>query len=897
MPQDNRNRPLPRAARRLLAPLLALGLLLPILPPPATRADDPTSTFTSSAVVAERLEFSPTATMKAARCCHTATLLPDGRVLIAAGDLIVPGKSTLLRGAEAYDPASGAWHATGNLNIARAYHTATLLGNGQVLVTGGEGGGASAELYDPATGTWSATGNMSTARSHHTATLLTDGKVLVAGGRNGNSYLSSAELCNPSTGMWSVTGSMTTARASGTATLLPDGKVLAAGGHNGDGAGLGSTELYDPTTGAWSATDSMATEREEHTATLLADGRVLIAGGRNGSSYLGSAELYNPSTNTWSLTDGMSVGRSWHTATLLSAGMVMVAGGWGQGGSYLKSAEFYHPDTGAWTVAGSLTTTRTYHTATLFQGNRVLLAGQHPSTDSVEVFRHFAANSFTATLTLPSSWITGSVGAVQFLGNTSAAALNAGALSNGGGEWGTWLAASPGVTATTAWDYGPDGATKPVALRLRDVNEQVAAVVTGTVSVDTVPPTSSMTALPATSPSAISLAWSGTDATSGISGYDVQVRVGSGGTWTDLLTGTSATTTTYNGTTGNTYYFRARATDVAGNVEAWPADYDTLTVVDTEVPGGALVVNHGALATTARNVQLALSASGVMGTVSQMRFGDDGTTWGAWQAYAATADYSLPDGDGLKSVYGQFKDAAGNVSEPVSDTITLDAVVGINYSLSINEGDLFTNQVTVTLSIGAPARTWRMEVSNDGGFAGATAEAFDSRREWQITQYGSYVIPRTVYVRWLDLSDNVLDTRSDEIILDVNAPSGSVEVTSGVTGPRPDQVSVPAPKADGGAVAVAEAGDHAVYLPLTLNCYPPPATGPANVTLHLTVTDDVSGVSSMMINNRADFTCASWESYATHKAWNVPSGTTTVYVRFRDNAGNVSATVSDTITR
>ena len=116
-------------------------------------------------------------------------------------------------------------------------HTATLLPNGKVLVAGGYNSGylTSAELYDPASGSWSATGSLNTARQAHTATLLPNGKVLVAGGDNGSGYLTSAELYDPASGSWSATGSLNTARYFHTATLLPNGKVLVAGGLNGSG--------------------------------------------------------------------------------------------------------------------------------------------------------------------------------------------------------------------------------------------------------------------------------------------------------------------------------------------------------------------------------------------------------------------------------------------------------------------------------------------------------------------------------------------------------------------------------------------------------------------------------------------------------------------------------------
>src|SRR6266850_1374272 len=99
---------------------------------------------------------------------------------------------------------------TGSLATGRSWPTATLLPNGKVLVAGGYGGGylASAELYDPASGTWTATGSLGTAREFHTATLLPNGKVLVAGGVDSSGFLASAELYDPATGTWTATGSL-----------------------------------------------------------------------------------------------------------------------------------------------------------------------------------------------------------------------------------------------------------------------------------------------------------------------------------------------------------------------------------------------------------------------------------------------------------------------------------------------------------------------------------------------------------------------------------------------------------------------------------------------------------------------------------------------------------------
>jgi WD40 repeat protein len=129
----------------------------------------------------------------------------------------------------------------------RCNHTATLLPNGKVLVAGGDMTGT-AELYDPATGNWTATGAMSTARSHHAAVLLNNGKVLVVGGGRKTEWIASpeTELYDPATGKWRLTGALHTGSFFfTTATLLPDGKVLIAGGHSPNGP-ISSTEIYDP---------------------------------------------------------------------------------------------------------------------------------------------------------------------------------------------------------------------------------------------------------------------------------------------------------------------------------------------------------------------------------------------------------------------------------------------------------------------------------------------------------------------------------------------------------------------------------------------------------------------------------------------------------------------------
>ena len=125
---------------------------------------------------------------------------------------------------------------TPSMNTGRAQATATLLPNGKVLITGGNSGFnnylSSTELYDPVTNTFAAsTPVMKTARYGATATLLPNGKVLIAGGYNGANVVSSTDLYDPATNTFAAsTPSMNAAREIATATLLPKGKVLIDGG-------------------------------------------------------------------------------------------------------------------------------------------------------------------------------------------------------------------------------------------------------------------------------------------------------------------------------------------------------------------------------------------------------------------------------------------------------------------------------------------------------------------------------------------------------------------------------------------------------------------------------------------------------------------------------------------
>jgi hypothetical protein len=296
--------------------------------------------------------FTTAGSLLQGRYGHAAVLLMDQAVLVVGGAdwggvnwVSSPGRST----AEVFDPTgAGSFMPTGSMSIDRLMPTASLLPNGKVLVAGGARSSvlywSSAELYDPGTASFSPTGVMTTARAHHTAVLLPNGKVLVAGGLNGGGSVSAAELYDPAGETFEPTGPMTAGRAWATATLLANGKVLFAGGWGGTAA-LASAELYDPATGTFSATGDLGAARYYHTATRLPSGEVLVAGGYQGTypqvgagaAALDTAEIYDPLTGLWRAAGPLGTARRQHAAVLLPDGRTLVVGGF----PTLQTAELY----------------------------------------------------------------------------------------------------------------------------------------------------------------------------------------------------------------------------------------------------------------------------------------------------------------------------------------------------------------------------------------------------------------------------------------------------------------------------------------------------------------------------------------------------------------------------
>ena len=317
------------------------------------------------------------------RAFHTATLLPDGAVLLAGGLTVSAGNLATLNSAETFEypgcvlpaPSDIIQQATCGFipvsNImadARGRHTATLRNDGSVLMAGGTNEQEGMEpVYLATTDLYTRVGGfaaggaapMSDERAYHTATLLPDGTVLVTGGVGTNAtsgdpeVLSSVELYT-GTG-WMSLGAMSTARAGHTANLATvetgDEWVLVTGGFTDiDPSGVFSmptslVESFEPGVGFDPALariiEGMQNGLAQHTATTLPDGRIVVLGGKTAGNLStvfvtiitprtmaggGPAFLTNPMTL-------LMTPRALHTAALLPSGQVIAIGGFMASGS------------------------------------------------------------------------------------------------------------------------------------------------------------------------------------------------------------------------------------------------------------------------------------------------------------------------------------------------------------------------------------------------------------------------------------------------------------------------------------------------------------------------------------------------------------------------------------
>jgi hypothetical protein len=281
----------------------------------------------------------------------------------------------------------------------------------------------------------------------------------------------------------------------------------------------------------------------------------------------------------------------------------------------------------------------------------------------------------------------------------------------------------------------------------------------------------------------------------------------------------------------------------------------TLTVLrDTVKPAGSLNINSGAAYAASGAVTLNLSASDSGSGMSQMSFSADNVTWSAAETYATSKAWTFPGGDGSKTVYVRYIDRAGNVSAVYSKSIILDTLPPSG-TLTVNGGAQYITQTAVTLNLSAAdagSGLDKMSFSSNGT-TWTSAEPYAATKAWT---FGTGDGNKTVYVKYLDKSGKWSPPISVTVLLDTVKPTGSVNINSG-----------------------------AAY-----------ATS-ATVTLNLSATDGGSGVGTVSFSTN-NSTWSTPESYTTARTFSLQTGdgTKTVYVKYYDKAGNVSAVYSKSIT-
>lgn len=242
-------------------------------------------------------------------------------------------------------------------------------------------------------------------------------------------------------------------------------------------------------------------------------------------------------------------------------------------------------------------------------------------------------------------------------------------FSNNGSSWSAWET----YASTKSWTLTSGNGSKTVYAQYLDGAGNQSATHSDTITlfdgIDSTPPTGAVTINGAalyTTTTAVTLNLSASD--TGGSGLSQMCFSNNGSSWSAWETYASTKSWTLtSGNGGKTVYAMFRD----GGLNESSACSDTI-LLDATAPTGSITINGGAASTNSPLVTLTLSASDTGGSgLSQMRFSNDNTTWGSWQAYGTPRSWMLSSGNGTKTVYAQYCDAAGNVSTLYSDTISM----------------------------------------------------------------------------------------------------------------------------------------------------------------------------------------------------------------------------------
>ncbi len=288
---------------------------------------------------------------------------------------------------------------------------------------------------------------------------------------------------------------------------------------------------------------------------------------------------------------------------------------------------------------------------------------------------------------------------------------------------------------------------------------------------------------------------------------------------------------------------------------------DVERVLNKDAPIGSIIIDSGATYTTSVNVSLALSASSPGGgTVTFMEISNSLSFTGVWIPYSTSLPWTLTSGDGIKNVYVRFRDDSDNISDPgtpIMDSIILDTTPPTG-TVIIAGGAAYTQSPSVMLTLSATdtnGTVTDMEVRNDNSSFTGVWQSYATSLAWTLSAGDG---TKNVYVRYRDNSGFVSNiTITDSIVLDTTAPTGTVTIAGG-----------------------------AAYIQSS------------SVTLGLSATDTNGTVTDMEVRNDNSSFTGAWQSYATSLAWTLSTGdgTKNVYVRYRDNSGQISSvTITDSI--
>ncbi len=305
--------------------------------------------------------------------------------------------------------------------------------------------------------------------------------------------------------------------------------------------------------------------------------------------------------------------------------------------------------------------------------------------------------------------------------------------------------------------------------------------------------------------------------------------------------------------TDTNYTIYSRAIDNVGNIEL-PGIGKTF-MYDNKPPEGSISINAGDKFTKTSEVVLFIHAEDSGSGIDQIAFSDDNLTWSSWEPFIRQRSFTLPPEDGEKTVYFKVKDLAGNIAEPVFDTIILDSTPPAKLAININKAAVYSNSTQVELflyAIDLLSGLNEMCFSTDG-IEWSDWEAFEYSK---FTELPASDGEKIIHLKVNDMAGNIANPVFDSIILDTTPPhsvsfiinNGSMETNSTIT------------------------------------------------FLNNTAYDDLSGVYQMSYSIDGE-NWTSWELFLNERFFNLtPSdGEKTIYFRVIDLAGNIAKPTTGTI--